>query len=96
MYLDCIDLTLITLLDIFEAIRLHSQPIIPYSEIFLSHGVPIGVSSKGSFVNFFDKHVCSVSIQASELDYIVVSFVEHITIEEELGCQSSECFLILT
>lgn len=58
----CIGMALMTFLEVFEAIRLHSQPILSCSENFLSHGVPIGMCVKGSLVNFFDKHDCFVSI----------------------------------
>lgn len=62
VYLVCIDHTLMTLLSVFEAIKLHSQPRIPCSENFLSHGVLVGVSSRGSFVNLLDKNTRFLSI----------------------------------
>lgn len=55
-------LTLMIFLDVFEEIRLHSQPVIPCSENFLSHGMFVGVSAKGSFVDLFDKHAHFVSV----------------------------------
>lgn len=91
-----IDLTLMEFLDVFETIKFYSQLVIPCFEDLLSNCMSIGVSAKGSFMDFFDKHVCFVSIQTSEQDHVVISYVKYIPIKEELGCQSSECFLVST
>lgn len=92
----CMDLTFVTLLDVFEIVIFHSQPLVTFSEVFLGHCVTICMSSEGSFIDLLDEHVFFVSIHASKQDHVVVSLVENITVEEEIGCQSSKSFLILT
>lgn len=57
-----VDMAFVTFLDVFETIILHSQLVVLCSENFLSHGVSIGVSAKGSLMNLFDKHVRFISI----------------------------------
>lgn len=89
-----IDLEFMTPLNILEAIGFHSQPVVLCSENFLVHCMSIEVSTKGPFMNLLDKHVCFMSINVPEQDHVVVCLVEYTTIEEEIGRQSSECFLI--
>lgn len=76
--------------DVVEIVRLHSCPVIVISKDFLSHGMPIGVDSFRAFMDCFYDHVYFVSIHTSQKNHVVVSFVEHISIEEIFGSKSSQ------
>src|ERR1051325_2579516 len=75
MDLICVDLALVTSLDMFTAIRFHRYPIVSCSQDFSGHCMPIRMGSKGSFMYFMDYRVCFMSVDASEQDHIEVSFV---------------------
>lgn len=92
----CIDLTFVALLEVFETIGFHSQPIVPCSENFIGHYISIGMGFKRSLMDFLDEHVYFVSIHASKHNHVVIYLVEYITIEEEIGGQPPKGFLIPT
>lgn len=68
-----------------EIMSLHSCLVIANSKNFLSHSMSIGMDSFTTFMDCSYDHVDFMSIHASEQEWIIITFVEHITIQEELG-----------
>lgn len=78
-------LTFVALLDVFEIIVFHSQPVVTCPKNFLGHNISIGMGPKGSLMDLLDEHVCFVSTHASDQNHVMISLVDYITVKEEIG-----------
>lgn len=87
-------MALVTSLDEVVIINLNGCLVIASSKNHFSHSNPFSMDSFTTFMDEPYDHVFFVSIHASERDRVIIPFVQHIPIQEELGIELSQSLLI--
>ena len=83
MYFVCIDLTLMALSDVGDAIVLHCHPIIPGPHYLSCHHVPTGMCTANALMDLMYDFLGLVSIDTPQ-QYLVFAFlVKDILVQKE-------------
>ena len=83
MYLVRIDLTLMALSDVGDAIVLHCHPIIPGPHYLSYHYVPTGMRTTDSFMNLMHDFLGLISIDTSQKYLVLTLLIKNVSVQKE-------------
>jgi len=75
-------------------ISFHRHPVVARSQYLFGHRVPTRMSAKRTFVYFMHQQIVFTLVHASEQHHVKVSFIQNVSIQEEITSQSSQRFLV--